>query len=214
MPRNTHLQNLAPATGGALIACQECDLLQHEVVLAPYCVALCSRCNAHLYRDTPHGLDRTLALTLSSTFLFILANLFPLVGLEMQKNHHATTLLGAVRLLYEQDLLLVAGLLLTTTVMVPAIELTAMLYILLPLRLGHVAPGLPSVFRVVHAVRPWGMVEVFMLGVLVSVVRLSNFATIESGISLWSFAALMVLLTASAHSFNERNLWACVKACS
>lgn len=195
-----------------LIACQECDLLQQEIELPPGGTALCTRCNAPLYRSTPHGLERALICTIVSVILFLLANAFPIIGLELQKTRNATTLLGSVIYLYQHGLEPVAALVFATTLLVPSIELTAMLYILLPLRLGYVVGGLPRVLRLVQIIHPWGMVEVLVLGIIVSVVRTSNFATVEPGLALWSFAALMVMLLASAFYFNERDLWACVKA--
>jgi paraquat-inducible protein A len=83
-----------------------------------------------------------------------------------------------------------------------------MAWLLLPLRLGRVPPRFALVFRVLQAVRPWGMVEVFMLGVLVSMVKLANLAALVPGIALWSFGALMVLMAAAAAVFDPRELWA------
>lgn len=194
------------------IACQQCDLLQQEIELPPGGTAVCSRCNAPMYRSTPHGLERALICTIVSIVLFLLANTYPIVGLELQETRNATTLFGSVVYLYQHDLESVAALVFTTTLLIPCIELAAMLYILLPLRLGYVARGLPQVLRLVQIIHPWGMIEVFMLGIIVSVVRTSNFATVEPGLALWSFAVLMLTLIAGAFYFNERDLWACVKA--
>ena len=52
------------------------------------------------------------------------------------------------------------------------------------------------------------MVEVFLLGVLVSVVKLENLASVVPGIALWSFGALMFLMAALAAVFDPRGLWA------
>jgi paraquat-inducible protein A len=194
------------------IACQQCDLLQQEIELPPGGAAVCSRCKAPMYRSTPHGLERALICTLVSIVLFLLANTYPIVGLELQKTRNATTLFSSVVYLYQHDLESVAALVFTTTLLIPCVELAAMLYILLPLRLGFVARGLPQVLRLVQTIHPWGMIEVFMLGIIVSVVRTSNFATVEPGLALWSFAVLMVSLIAGAYFFNERDLWACVRA--
>jgi paraquat-inducible protein A len=195
------------ATTGIVVACPECDLLQHEVRLPLRGSALCRRCGAELYRDTPNGLDRTLAFTLCAMTLYCLANLFPLIELDLKGNRATTTLYNAVHALYNQKLEPVAVLVFVTTILVPGLELICMLYILLPLRMGIVARGFPLVFRVIQAVHPWGMVEVFMLGVLVSVVKLSNFATVVPGIALWSFAGLMLMFAAVAQTFNPRDVW-------
>ena len=195
-----------------LIACHECDLLQREVPLAAGGAARCTRCGAVLYRNQPDGLDRTLAYALGAAVLFVVANAFPIVGLEAQGLRTSTTLLGTVRTLHDQDMTSVAGLVFVTTVLMPAIQIGALLYLLLPLKLGRVPHGLPAVFRLVHAVRPWGMVEVFMLGTLVSLAKLAHLAHVVPGIALWSFGALMFLVAAAAAAFDSQALWARVEA--
>ena len=200
--------SIHPAPSDApLIACSECDLLQHEVALQPHRVALCQRCGAQLYRAGGKDIDVTLALTLSSLLFFAVANTNPLVRLEVQGNSTSATLFGAVRALMAQNMISVAALVFITTILVPALELATMLYILIPIKLNHSVPGVPAMFRFVQAIRPWGMVEVFMLGVLVSVVKLATFANVIPGIALWSFGALMLSLSAGAHFFNPRDIW-------
>lgn len=107
---------------------------------------------------------------------------------------------------------IVALLVFVTTFAVPALQLAAMCYTLLPLRLGRAPPALAFVMRCLHALQPWGMVEVFMLGVLVSLVRLARLADIIPGIALWSCGALIVLLAAAAMSFEPRDVWVRVRA--
>ncbi len=201
-----------PASAPQLIACPECDLLQTEITLPPGGTALCQRCQAHLYRHTPNGLERSLVCTIASLILFFLANSFPIIGLELQKTRNATTLLGSVYYLFDHHLQLVAILVLMTTVIIPAIELFAMLAILLPIRLGRVPHGVRWLFRMVQWSHPWGMVEVFMLGIIVSLVRVSDFAEVEPGVALFSFAGLIVLMTVGSYNFNRRELWAAVAA--
>jgi paraquat-inducible protein A len=190
-----------------MIACHECDLLQRAVPLAAGSSARCARCGATLYRNQPDGLDRTLAYTLGAAVLFIVANAFPIVALEAQGLRNSTTLFGTVRTMYDQDMSIVAGLVFATTILMPAIQIGALLYMLLPLKLGRVPQGLAAVFRLVQAVRPWGMVEVFMLGTLVSLTKLAHLAHVVPGIALWSFGALMFLIAAAAASFDSRALW-------
>jgi paraquat-inducible protein A len=194
-----------------LIACHECDLLQREAPLPHGGIACCRRCGAVLYRSARDSLDRTLACALGASILFVLTNGFPIVALEVQGNRNAATLFDAVRRLYDQDMPIIAALVLLTTMILPALELAATLYMLLPLRLGRVPAGLGPLFRVVQSVRPWSMVEVFMLGVLVSLVKLRHLATVVPGIALWSFAGLMLLMAATAASFKPRDLWAHVE---
>lgn len=197
---------------GKLIACHECDLVQRETLLPPGGVARCRRCGAMLYRSHPEHLDRALAFTLGAIVLFVIANVFPIVGLEVKGELIQTTLWGTVHALYHDDMWFVAGLVLLTTILTPMVELAAMAYLLLPLRFKRVPHSCALIFRALHVIQPWGMIEVFMLGVLVALVKLAHIASVVPGIALWSFGALMLLLAAAVAAFDPRELWAKVEA--
>ncbi|HEX9684780.1 MAG TPA: paraquat-inducible protein A [Burkholderiales bacterium] len=195
-----------------MIACHECDLLQREVPLPAGGVARCARCGAELYRSHPDSFERTLSLTLGAIALFAIANIYPIVGLKLEGQVIQTTLFHTVQTLWDEEMKSVAALVFVTTLLMPALELFAMAYLLLPLKLGRVPQGFALVFRMLQAVRPWGMVEVLMLGVLVSLVKLAHLAAVVPGIALWSFGALMILFAAIAAVFDPRELWARMSA--
>jgi paraquat-inducible protein A len=185
-----------------LIACHDCDLLQRDVVPPPGGTAACPRCGAIHYRYHPYNRQRALALAIAAAILFLIANLFPIVGIEAQGNRNSTTLLGAVHTLWHEDMPLVAALVLVTTVLAPAFELVLVIWLLM------VPRPAPLPLRLVLMMQPWRMVEVFMLGLLVSVVKLSHLASIEAGVALWAFAALLPLFALLTTTFNPRDLWA------
>jgi paraquat-inducible protein A len=191
----------------ALTACHECDLLQREPILPPGGVACCPRCNAVLFRDIPDSIDRGLAYALGAAILFIVANIFPIVGLEVQGTLNATSLYGAVEKIWDNDMKGVAALVFATTILIPAVEISLMLYVLLPLKFGRLPGELASILRIVQSVRPWSMTQVFILGVLVALVKLAHLAHVVPGVALWAFAGLILLLTASASTFNMHEMW-------
>ena len=193
-----------------LVACPDCDLLQREVPIAgdaPDRTAFCIRCGVALYRVTTHGLDRALSFALAGCMLLLLANVLPIASLDVRGQHTETTLWGAVHALYKQDMAVVAALVFVTTIAAPAIELATILYMLLPLKFGYRPWHLALAFRIAPLAREWGLVDVFMLGVVVSLIKLNNLAVVVPGVALWSFAGLIVLLTAMGASFNPRELW-------
>jgi paraquat-inducible protein A len=192
----------------ALIACHECDLLQREVALPPSGTARCIRCKAFLYRDHPHGVDRALAFATAAAILFVVANSFPLVGLEVNGELIETTLFGAARSLYADGMRTLGAVVLVTTVVAPLIELIAILSLLLPLRLGRRSAYSARLFRALRAIQPWRMVEVMMLGVLVALVKLAHMAAVIPGIAMWALAGVVVLLAACLSSFDPRMVWA------
>lgn len=190
-----------------LLACPECDALQREVPLPRNGCAECVRCGADLVRDKPHSLDRTLAFMLAAAVLFAIANVYPLMELDAQGIQRSATLLEAATELNERGMPSVALLVLMTTIVVPAIELAAFLYMLLPLKLRIIPEGLATAFRIAHAVRPWGMVDVFILGALVSLVKLTEIATVYPGVAMFSLGGYILLLTAGLASFEPHAMW-------
>jgi paraquat-inducible protein A len=198
----------APSTDTAeLIACHECDLLQRAAALPVGGSALCRRCGGVLFRNRRNSLDRTLALTVAGLILFTVANSFPFLAFHMQGQVVETTLATGVRDLYRQGMVPLAALVLVTSVLAPLTQLLALLYVLLPLKLHAPAPRAAVVFRVLRRIQPWSMMEVFMLGVLVSLVKLADMADIVPGIALWSFALLIVVLAAATSALDSRTVW-------
>jgi paraquat-inducible protein A len=194
-------------TTGAFLACHECDLLQHEVRLAPGGVARCHRCGAQLYRSRPHELDRVPAYTLGAFILYVVSNAFPIVGLSVNGELVQVTLLGAVDGIYADGDWLVAFLVLVTAVIAPFVQMIATTWLLLLLRMGRVPKNFAKVFRVLAFTRPWGMVEVLMIGVMVALVKLAHMAEVVPGIALWSLAGSMLLLAAAGAAFDPHFVW-------
>lgn len=190
-----------------LRACHECDLLYRIDVNSIPHVARCRRCGALLFRRKRNSLDRTLALTIAGLILFIVANGFPFLEFEMQGQITQTTLITGIRQLDAQGMWALAAIVFLTIILAPLLQLLGLIYVLLPLELGRIPWKLPQVFRLVQALQPWAMMEVFMLGILVSVVKLGEMAVIVPGIALWSYGILILALAGSVASLDADVVW-------
>ena len=198
----------------SLIACHECDLLQRRVRLQDRGVVRCRCCSAVLYRSSPNGIDRALAYILGAFFLFLIANAYPIVGIEIQGNRKVATLYGTIHSLWSEEKEIVAILVAFTTMVAPALEIALLAYLLIPLRFNRMAQATIPVLRFLQSVKPWSMTEVFVLGILVSLVKLEHIAHVEAGIALWAFGGLIPLLIAAASAFNPDEIWEKVSATS
>ncbi len=190
-----------------LIVCRDCALPNRVAELSPGGSARCPRCGALLARRVSNSIDRTLALSLAGLTLFLVANAFPFLAMKMQGLITETTLLTSVWALWEQERFLVAGLVLLTAVAAPLLDLLLLIYLLAPLRLGFHVPGRIGCFRLLHRVQVWSMVEVFMIGVLVALVKLADMAEIVPGIALWAFALLIPVMAAATSSLDHGLIW-------
>lgn len=191
-----------------LTACHECDLLLHEAEREPDTgTILCPRCGAELYRTSRQCLDRTLALTTAALILLLTANCFPIVGLQLHGQRVDATIFSACRQLLADEMPFPAALLLLTTVLVPLAELGILAWLLLPLRRGQRPRGFVPLFKLLQLTHPWAMVEVFILGIVVSLIKLSHLADIIPGAGILCFTALSIVLVALGAMLDQRQLW-------
>ena len=190
-----------------LLACPQCDLLQKHTHSAAKDRALCRRCGAVVAPPRHASIDRPLALALTCAQVFVFANVFPLVSMNVHGDTISTTMPRAVWALYQHHMTGLALLVFLTTFLAPAIQIGTILTLLVCLRLRRGQRHFARLFRLVQAFRVWEMIDVLMLGILVSLVKLAALATVVPGVALWSFAALLVLLTLASSSVNTRDLW-------
>jgi len=193
--------------GTTIIACHECDLLHRIKPLPVGGIAQCMRCGAVLYRQKKNSLDRTLALTIAGLIFFVVANTYPFLGMKSGGLEKETTLITGMLELSAQGMEGVALLVFFTSVLAPLFYLVGVLYVLIPLKVNRLPWNLPVVFRLVRGLQPWGMMEIFMLGILVSIVKLAKMATIVPGIALYAFLVLIFVMAASAASLDPHLIW-------
>ncbi len=193
----------------ALIACRECDLLVRPAAASasPQASALCPRCGALLYRCSGNSLENTLALACAALVLLIIANAFPVVSLDIQGQRLDATVFGAALQLWREDMPAVALLVLATTSLIPFLEIGSVIWLTLPLLYGRRPAGFARVFRALQGAHPWAMVEVFILGILVSLVKLAHLADVLPGPAMLGFALLMLVLAAISSIIEPRALW-------
>ena len=198
---------MAYGVAGELIACHECGKLYRYLRIPAGSKASCHGCGSLLYRHIPNSLNRSLALYLSALFLFIIANTFPFLSLELGGRVVNNILLSGGWSLYQQGMGELGLLIFFTSFAFPLFVITGILYLLLPIRLGFVPPYMGPVYRMVHAIIPWSLVGVFMLGVLIAIVKLQDLANVITGPALIAFAVLLAVYSAARANFDPEILW-------
>lgn len=189
-----------------LIACEECDTIHRRITLGNNEISLCRRCGAELERDMSAHSKRVLPLTIASLFMYIIANVFPIAEMELHGLVNQTTLMGSVLSLNAHGMPLVAFLVFATVILFPLIQLLSLIYLLTSInRFEHLYIS-NLLTRMIQTLRPWVMVEVLLLGVIVAYAKLMSMATVLPGAALWALGILSLLL-AAVFSFNPRYLW-------
>lgn len=194
-------------TTNNLLACPECDALQRRPKLAPNAAATCVRCGAEIEREKPHSLDHTLAFMIGAAVAFACANAFPIMELEARGIPSSSTLYGLVEELFATGWPSVATTVLVTVIVVPAAQIATALYILVSLKLGRLPKLLRPAIRTLDWIWRWGMVEVFFLAILLSMVKLTQLASVHIGLASYAVGAYVLLLAAAVAAFDPHSLW-------
>ena len=190
-----------------LVGCHECDAVVEEPVVPDGGAAICQRCGGTLFRRQRQTVEFTLALATAAAILFIVANAFPFLSFEMQGQATQTTLGSGTVALWNQGSYAVAVLVCLTTILAPALHIILLLYVLGPVHFHRAAPGAVAAFRWVEIARPWSMMEVFLIGILVALVKLADMAEIVPGLALWAFALLIPILAAASSFLDPEIVW-------
>lgn len=188
-------------------ACHDCDWLQRLGEVPEGGMALCARCGGVLRRRRRNSVERTLALSIAASVLFAVANAFPFLAFDMRGQVTQTTLATGVVDLYEQGLPEIAALVGFTAVLAPFLQLSLLLYVLLPIHVGRVPWQMARAFRLLRRVQPWSMMEVFLVGILVAITKLVDMAEVVPGLALWAFAGLIFVLAGALASLDPEAVW-------
>ncbi len=196
-----------PIADTSLVACLHCDLLQRLPDLAPGASARCPRCDKELWRHREDSLNRTLALSLGAALLYVVANSVPMLGLTIVGRAASTTVIGGAEHLWSNGQRMVAVLVFLTAVIAPALQIGFMLAIVLGALRERPPRWVGTLLRHHPATRTWSMIEVMMLGVLVALVKIADYATVIPGMALFVLWILVFLLAGMQASFDSREVW-------
>ncbi len=196
---------MAPGTPRLLI-CAHCDTVYRRRALAAGEVARCQRCGAELERHHRLGADALLALVLTAMIVFVQANIWPIVTLELNGQQVSATLWGTILVVWREHSQVVALLVAGTLFFFPVFRMLLLGWLLWFARHGRRAPGFRPAMVALHYLRPWTMSEVFMLGALVSIVKAHVYFDVTPDAGLYAYAALMLLITVFS-GLDLRELW-------
>ena len=189
-----------------LVICEQCDSVYRRRTLARGEVTRCQTCDAVLYRATPLDLDGWLALTLTAAIVFLIANLCPVIRISLGGLHSEATLWQSALALTHGPSAPIAVPTALAIIIVPGLQIALLGWVLVHARAGRRAPGFENALRWLVLLRPWSMVEVAFLGILVAVVKLTSVVEVVPGPGIWATAALMLLVTLIANR-DLHGLW-------
>jgi paraquat-inducible protein A len=189
-----------------LVVCEQCGLAHRWRPLGAGATARCTRCDAVLGRSHRLTIGSILALTIAAGIAWVVAVNASLLSIDLRGGAETATLLDAIGIAWQGGQEIVAVVAALTALVAPAAFIFFRLYVLIPLAAGKKPPGFATCVRVLHQAGRWNMIEVFTVGVLLALVRLSGLADAAPGPGLFALGA-MTILFAAIESAGLKHLW-------
>jgi len=193
----------------ALSECRDCGLLQQLPDVPDGALAACRRCDAMLHQQRRHTLPLSLACSGIGLVLFGLAFWLPMASVSMPGGRSATSdLLTGPELLRQAGAWELSMVVVLTLLVLPGFDLGASLAMSVGVWLGSVPRWVRRAFAALPTLSSWAMVEVFMLGATISLVRLRAWMQVEFGPALFALAGVTLCSIGVGAALDRRALWA------
>jgi paraquat-inducible protein A len=196
-----------PPGGPHHAVCHFCDTLHESEPLPEGTAARCKCCGAVLYQNRPASLARATAFSITALILMVMVHWFPFLTMDAASIRTTLNLVSAARALIDQGTPLIGFALVLFTIITPLSLAGGLIYVCGPLMFGRIAPGAVFVAKLLNKSEPWNMIEVFLLGVLVSLLKLGKVADVHFGMGFWAFGLLMLCMAAAVASIDRNELW-------
>ena len=151
-------------------------------------------------------MDAPLALAGAAFVLLLPAFAWPLMTVSSLGAQRECWLETCVTALWDQGFPSLATLVAAFSLVLPCVYLALHLWVLVALRLGG-GDGVGRLFRWVLYLRPWTMLEVFLVGCFVAYSRIKAVSTIEIGIGGWCLLAAALLFLLMLTQLDARTVW-------
>ena len=190
-----------------VIVCPTCGQEHQGAEIEEGATVRCARCDSVIFQDTRRSVSRVLAFSLGALMLYVPANIYPILSIKRLGVYSQSTIWQGVRELYGNGYWGVASLVFLASIVIPLLKLIVMTYLAGTSNRGGRERLKFRLFRLIETIGPWSMLDVFLVAIMVSLVKLGDVATIKPEPGLVAFASVVVLTLLASASFDPRNLW-------
>lgn len=191
------------AAGQGLASCHVC------LKLAPEDAGECPRCGASLHCRIPQSLQRTVALLVTASVLYVPANVLPIMTTTQLGRSEESTILGGVVLLMKLGSYPVAAVIFVASVIVPLGKLIVLGWLCWSVARRHDGSHRQRtvLYRVTEFIGRWSMTDVFVVTILVALIHLGGLMRITPGSAAVAFSGVVIVTMLAAESFDPRLIW-------
>lgn len=192
-----------------LVGCHECDMLLRKPQLAVGDRAECPRCGFVLFSHNQQVVRRSLALVIAALLFYVPANFLPIMQINVLGQSSEDTIWSGVLSLYDAGGLLkaIALVVFLCSMVIPLVKLLIQFVVLLTIRFNVGRSFGLLLYRMYHHLKEWGMLEVYLMGILVSIVKLIDIASPTLDFGLACFVALLLVQVWLEVTMEPHQIW-------
>jgi paraquat-inducible protein A len=189
-----------------LIGCADCGLVQMLPPVPPDATAECVRCHRGFSPPARGSIDTSLALSVAALLLLLPAASLPLMRVISFGVPRRNWLPSGVEALWNHGFASLSIVVFIFSIAIPFIYLGLMIWVLGGIRFGPAA-SLGKLFRWTAALRPWVMIEVYLVGCCVAYTRLESIGTVSVGPGGWCLLAATMAAVLATLKLDEQSVW-------
>jgi paraquat-inducible protein A len=194
----------------SVVSCDTCGLVQAVERLPAGTAAECVRCGSFLAAGSgAWRLEAVAALSLAALVLYVPANIYPILKMHLHGSYSESTVWDGVVALVTHNEWAVAIIVFLASMVIPLVKLAGLLSLTVTARMGwgRRLRARTQLYKLIDAIGPWAMLDVFLLAVLVALVKLSSWAKVIPGPGLAAFTAMVVLTMLASAAFDPKLIW-------
>lgn len=191
-----------------MIECPSCGLFQKRLTLNHGELAYCERCHRQLYRHPQaKSWQVPFAFALCSLIAYIMMLSFPLLTVNIYGRENSLGVIDGPITFFHEGWRAVGILVGMVIIFFPVVTIGLSL-ILLSLEQKKEQPSWTApLLHCYKLLRPWSMIEVYILGVFVAYTKLVDMAYVTIDYALYAILLLMVCMSITDATFDFINLW-------
>jgi paraquat-inducible protein A len=155
----------------------------------------------------PAALNRTLALTLAALILFIPANVFPTLTVELMGSTQTDTVFDGVVALWQAGMWPLALIVMGASLVIPLVKIVALLFLVLSIGMRTRRRERTRLYRLIEGIGRWSMLDVYVISLIVAVINLGALSGARAEIGALAFAAVVIVTIAATRQFDPRLIW-------
>jgi len=194
-------------THQAMQACSGCDLLLEKQQLPPGQAGFCPRCGSLISAPRRDSVNRTLAISVTGLLLYFPAMFFPLLSLGTMGLEGQGSIVDGFFAFYSSGYKLVAIVVLLTSVLLPLAKLVTLFLVSFCIFCNFFPPFLSYLLRTYHHLKEWGMDEVYLIGLFVTLIKVYDIAEIQYEIGFFTFLGLVLTTVGLSLVVDMEHFW-------